>query len=445
MDQDDSDLSIYAPGSPASVSSISSTSQRSNDLLEDVEIEQDAAVLAFIHRMRENVVKYTKSLLERARPSRYKKIGKQAPRTERQHRQVIRQKTAALRAAGFSDIRNYFKTNSQTSMESGSVDWTQLNQAAEEEEAESEDNIVRNKGIPMREEEEESEDDIVENKGIPMREEEEENEGEVGPVGRQSGHSESIFSSLHPVPKTSSSTSMATASNVEPNTVDYGTEEFEDDMEKILTTELESGPGHTAPTKSRSRVTPPAPDSPRLLEVIKILQKRVKQKDLEYFTRSRTTAMIGFLQFYTTMEDIGWQEASLLAAQAAGFGKGSARNIHHMVWDLLEDPQSEPAIKLSGHKSRVHDEDFSRAIQLHLQTLGKKYFSANDIVQFLDQPEVKKQFNLKKAPTENTVQKWLKFMEYRYGPGKKGMYIDGHEREDVVQHRQMSSFLSGIF
>ncbi|KIJ37224.1 hypothetical protein M422DRAFT_178335 [Sphaerobolus stellatus SS14] len=144
------------------------------------------------------------------------------------------------------------------------------------------------------------------------------------------------------------------------------------------------------------------------------------------------------------MEDIGWQEASLLAAQAAGFGKGFARNIHHLVWELLEDPLSKPALKLSGPKSRIHDEDFSRAIQLHLQTLGKKYFSANDIVQFLDQPEVKKQFSLKRAPNEHTVRKWLKFMEYRYGPGKKGMYIDGHEREDVVEYRQ-NTFLPGWY
>ncbi|KIJ31512.1 hypothetical protein M422DRAFT_185762 [Sphaerobolus stellatus SS14] len=91
---------------------------------------------------------------------------------------------------------------------------------------------------------------------------------------------------------------------------------------------------------------------------------------------------------------------------------------------------------LSGCKSRIHDEDFSRAIQLHIQTLGKRYFSADDIVQLLDQPEIKKQYNLKKAPHEHTVQRWLKFMEYRYGPGKKGMYIDGHEREDVVEYRQ---------
>ena len=146
--------------------------------------------------------------------------------------------------------------------------------------------------------------------------------------------------------------------------------------------------------------------------------------------------MIGFLQFYSTMNDIGWKEASLLAAQADGFGTKSARNLCHWVWEILEDPQSEPVSKHSSRKSRILDEDFSRAIQLHLQTLGTKYFSANDIVHFLEQPEVKQKFNLKRTPDERTVRNWLKVMEYRYGPGKKGMYIDGHEQEDIVEYRQ---------
>ncbi|KIJ53757.1 hypothetical protein M422DRAFT_129077, partial [Sphaerobolus stellatus SS14] len=68
----------------------------------------------------------------------------------------------------------------------------------------------------------------------------------------------------------------------------------------------------------------------------------------------------------------------------------------------------------------------------HLQSLGKTYFSALDIVHFLDQSEEKARLKFKKTPSERTCRKWLHSMEYHFGKGTNGMYIDGHEREDVV-------------
>jgi hypothetical protein len=35
-----------------------------------------------------------------------------------------------------------------------------------------------------------------------------------------------------------------------------------------------------------------------------------------------------------------------------------------------------------------------------------------------------------------TARRWLKKLDWRYGRKKNGMYIDGHEREDVVQYRK---------
>ncbi|KAJ7731843.1 hypothetical protein B0H16DRAFT_1329057 [Mycena metata] len=34
-----------------------------------------------------------------------------------------------------------------------------------------------------------------------------------------------------------------------------------------------------------------------------------------------------------------------------------------------------------------------------------------------------------------TARRWLKRLDWRYGHRKNGMYIDGHEREDVVAYR----------
>ncbi|KIJ33104.1 hypothetical protein M422DRAFT_183619, partial [Sphaerobolus stellatus SS14] len=64
------------------------------------------------------------------------------------------------------------------------------------------------------------------------------------------------------------------------------------------------------------------------------------------------------------------------------------------------------------------------------------YLTAMDIVRFLEIPEIKEQFKLQKSPCERTARRWLHMMEYRYGKPSKGMYINEHERDDVVEYRE---------
>ncbi|KIJ31064.1 hypothetical protein M422DRAFT_90429, partial [Sphaerobolus stellatus SS14] len=85
----------------------------------------------------------------------------------------------------------------------------------------------------------------------------------------------------------------------------------------------------------------------------------------------------------------------------------------------------------------LEDEDLSQTIQLHLQERAKDgYIRAEDIVDFLSSPEMQEQFHEKKVKiTVRTAQNWLHKLEWRYGKKLNGMYIDGHEREDVVTYR----------
>ncbi|KAJ7474637.1 hypothetical protein B0H11DRAFT_2429057 [Mycena galericulata] len=50
--------------------------------------------------------------------------------------------------------------------------------------------------------------------------------------------------------------------------------------------------------------------------------------------------------------------------------------------------------------------------------------------------EMKTRFNLKHGISLRTAQRWMRRMEYRWKSEPKGMYSDGHEREDVVAYRQ---------
>ncbi|KIJ30460.1 hypothetical protein M422DRAFT_187160, partial [Sphaerobolus stellatus SS14] len=101
---------------------------------------------------------------------------------------------------------------------------------------------------------------------------------------------------------------------------------------------------------------------------------------------------------------------------------------------FLENNDCLPINRARGAKSMLKDEVLSSEIQNHLQGLGKKYFSAADVCHFLAQPEMMTHFKFTKIPSEHTACRWLQVMEYCYGKAKKGMYIDGHEWEDIVEY-----------
>jgi hypothetical protein len=95
------------------------------------------------------------------------------------------------------------------------------------------------------------------------------------------------------------------------------------------------------------------------------------------------------------------------------------------------------------HASLLEDEDFAADLQTYLlEVAADSYVSAQHIVDFVQTEEVQQRFEGKtgyggKKPTIGirTAQRWLKKLDWRYGKKKKGMYIDGHEREDVVAYR----------
>ncbi|KIL65316.1 hypothetical protein M378DRAFT_55046, partial [Amanita muscaria Koide BX008] len=86
----------------------------------------------------------------------------------------------------------------------------------------------------------------------------------------------------------------------------------------------------------------------------------------------------------------------------------------------------------------LEDEDFRRDIQLHLTEIAKKgYICAQDIVDYVATPEVQERLGTRKRGIHvRTARRWLHKLSWRYQQKKKGMYIDGHEREDVVAYRK---------
>ncbi|KAJ7061623.1 hypothetical protein C8F01DRAFT_1286424 [Mycena amicta] len=89
----------------------------------------------------------------------------------------------------------------------------------------------------------------------------------------------------------------------------------------------------------------------------------------------------------------------------------------------------------NGLRASLDDEDISLALTLHLQSLGK-YISAKTIIEFCGTPEMLERMGRTKPVSVFTARRWLKKMGYRWKKRPRGLYVDGHERDDVVKYRQ---------
>lgn len=162
---------------------------------------------------------------------------------------------------------------------------------------------------------------------------------------------------------------------------------------------------------------------------------------MDVLFRGRLTGMVGTLNLYLDPQlSYTWREASLITSKSQGHGVSHARNLRTWIHQFLRSG------KLPFHQYRrlrgtiLDDEDFSLAIQIHLSAIAKNnYIRAQDIVDCMETPEMQEKLDRigckKKKISLRTAQRWLHRMGWRYTRKRNGMYVDGHERDDVVEYR----------
>lgn len=189
--------------------------------------------------------------------------------------------------------------------------------------------------------------------------------------------------------------------------------------------------------KKSIRYTPPAKDDASLLDAMWRLKIISKDKKLDGLFRERVGAMLVFLRLYISDRGYTWTDAADLAAEVSGRGPYHSRHIRQWTWDYLSDHRCLP-VNLYGNskQSLISDEDISTEIREYIQALDKKYFTAEDVRDYINQPEFLRRMGRAKGFSLSTAIRWLKELDFTYGNGRKGMYIDGHEREDVVAYRR---------
>ena len=158
--------------------------------------------------------------------------------------------------------------------------------------------------------------------------------------------------------------------------------------------------------------------------------------------RGRIQAMVGVLNLFLE-EDLHytWRQASLIVAKSQSHGVARARSIRHWVLSFLQT-RNLPHPQYSGtHSTVLEDEDISQEIQFELAQKKKTgSIKATDLVEVVASPRIQEKFNHaginKPSISERTAHRWLSKLGWRYGKQVNGMYIDGHERADVVQYRE---------
>lgn len=147
------------------------------------------------------------------------------------------------------------------------------------------------------------------------------------------------------------------------------------------------------------------------------------------FFRTRLERMVLFLRIYKRRGYEGWEEASLEAAELLDKGSWLAKCLREWCRAFADDGTLPTRRQnMEPRTSKLEDEGVAERIRLFLQQ--HKYASAKAIAQHLSTSE----------PTiiihERTVERWLHDLGFSWRDEPKGLYKDGHEREDVVEYRQ---------
>ena len=203
------------------------------------------------------------------------------------------------------------------------------------------------------------------------------------------------------------------------------------------------------PSEESDNVLEPMPD--KMLEPWKdreaLSKARVtlvtKSRDsrLDVTLRARLTGMIGVLNLYLDPKlNHTWTKASVTVANITGHGVKRARKLREWILAFV---QSEvlPVHHYSQPRWNVlDDEDIAELLQSLLLSHTKgRYITASDVVEIISGPVLQEKFlssGISRASiSERTACRWLKRLSWRYGAMQNGMYLDGHEREDVVAYR----------
>ncbi|KAH6901434.1 hypothetical protein BKA70DRAFT_1113902, partial [Coprinopsis sp. MPI-PUGE-AT-0042] len=167
-----------------------------------------------------------------------------------------------------------------------------------------------------------------------------------------------------------------------------------------------------------------------------------KHDDFDPFIRPRLEGMRAMLAFYTTVVVNAspscygkWGASALQAAVSLGGGRYCARQLAKLCRAYIDDRSVLPVNPYGNwNETMLVDEDFVNGVNEYLQTIGKQITAAH-LMRYMQCADIKEKHGITRDITERTARRYLFILGYRWTGAKKGQFVDGHEREDVVYYR----------
>ena len=183
-------------------------------------------------------------------------------------------------------------------------------------------------------------------------------------------------------------------------------------------------------------------DQDRLQRSSVTLSALSKNTNFDAILRARLTGMFGVLNLYLDPDlQYTWRKASVMVSKIEGKGVNHARMLRQWILKFIQSEELPQPHYSHSRWTVLDDEDISEFLQLQImaQTKGQ-YLSASNIVEVVASEAVQEKFSLsgisKPTISERTARRWLHKLNWRFGPTQHGMYLDGHERPDVVAYRK---------
>lgn len=132
-----------------------------------------------------------------------------------------------------------------------------------------------------------------------------------------------------------------------------------------------------------------------------------KTPKMDHVSFQRINMMVTCLRLYCeSTHDWTLIQASEIAAFGAGFSKPQGREIRHHIRAFISTGSLPENHYGAGNTSMIYDKELASALRLHLQSKGEAR-KAQDIVTYLEDPEVRARFKLEEPPSLRTAQRWL--------------------------------------
>lgn len=176
------------------------------------------------------------------------------------------------------------------------------------------------------------------------------------------------------------------------------------------------------------------------------LQNAIDRIQSIFATRHSALSTLELLKYTTILKYVEYRKEGVLkgdAAERVSSEMPSCIRLNFRTIMKWADHYIDSGVLLTSARGKhqktislLMDEDAEVDMVEWLRNSRKSKRCPKEFQQFINSTVIPKYSEHTKRIHINTARKWMKRLGYKYGTWKKNVYLDGHEREDVVSYRK---------